>query len=290
MKNIIKGFLELVGLSNVAKNLSEELRLTKKQKQLQKYKNIKIWHLKYRNLSLSYDVSNLYAKGWFYPRYDNGKIHEPMATDVFIDHIKNNSQVLDIGGHLGYFSCIAGKLAINGKVHVFEVDPNCINFIKKNLTINNLDNVEINNCAVANSGGTVKIPKNENPNPELVINSTSSDDYIEVETKIIDDFLTQNNFTPDFIKIDIEGAEGMALEGMKNTLANSSPTLLIEIHVNNLQTNFHTDYKEVLKLLLKYGYTLEEIEHRESEGKARLVDLNTELEGNTMILCQKATK
>ena len=35
---------------------------------------------------------------------------------------------------------------------------------------------------------------------------------------------------PDFIKLDIEGAEGLAVSGMARTLASVRPTLLIEVH------------------------------------------------------------
>jgi FkbM family methyltransferase len=165
-----------------------------------------------------------------------------------------------------------------------------MNLIQNNLNINKLHNVEIHNYAVSDSKGFVKIPKNDNPNPSLVINSSLSDTHIEVESMLIDDFLSKNNIHPDFIKMDIEGAEGKALEGMKNTLAHENATLLVEIHVDVLKNNFDTDYKEIIKQLIKYGYTLTEIEHRKSDGKNRSIDPETELEGNTMILCKKINK
>ncbi len=210
-----------------------------------------------------------------------------MATDVFIDFIHYESQVLDIGGHLGYFSCIAGKLAKNGKVHAFEVDPKCIALMQENLRRNDLDNVEIHNYAISDSVGIVKIPEYNTPFPGLMINPKSLNNFKEVEARNIDHFLEENDFIPDFIKIDIEGAEGKALEGMQDTMKNTSATLLIEIHVDNLKNHFNADYRESIKLLLKYGYTLQELEHRDSAGKNKIIDLNTTLEGNTMILAVK---
>lgn len=287
MKNTLRKLFKKLGLLNWAQNIVRNRQLAKKKDLLKKYEDVELWQMNYRGMELSYSVSDFYSKGWFYPRYDNGKIHEPLATDVFIEHVKDNSRVLDIGGHLGYFSCIAGKLAKNGEVHVFEVDPKCIGLISNNLNINDLTNVKIHNQAVSDAKGMVKIPVDHNPNPGLIINSKSYNDFIEVEAISIDDFLIQNNLQPDFIKIDIEGAEGIAIAGMKRTLAKSNVTLLVEIHVDILKNQFDTDYKDIIGLLLENGYTLVEIEHRNSDGKNRYVDLKTDLEGNTMILCEK---
>jgi FkbM family methyltransferase len=286
MRRRVRKFLKSVGLFKYAKKLVKQLGLSRKKKFPSRYDQIQAWHLEYRGLKLSYDVSDAYSKEWFFPRYDNGRMHEPQATDVFIDHIVNNSQVLDIGGHLGYFSCIAGKLAENGRVLVFEADPKCIGLIRRNLNLNNLQNVDIYNYAVSDAAGTVSIPKNKNPDPGLVINS-DTDEHLNIETICIDDFLAQNSFTPDFIKMDIEGSEGLALDGMKKTLADTRATLLIEIHVRKLKNHFDTDHKKIIKQLTEYGYTLREISSRNAYGQGRTIDMNTKLRGNPMILCEK---
>ena len=288
MKKTIKILLEHLGLLSFAKKIANKIGVTTIESSLDRYKNINYWYLKYRGLNLVYDTSEWYSKKWFFPRYDEGRIHEPTTTDIFIDKISSNSIVLDIGGHLGYFSCIAGKLAKNGFVHVFEVDPKCLNLITNNLLANKLSNVQVHNYAVSDSKETIKIPKFEIPNAGLKINSTSSNDYIEIKSLVIDDFLSQNNIDPDFIKIDIEGAEWKALNGMKKTLEHKNVTILVEIHVDDLCNYFDTNYKEIIKLLLNYGYTLKEIEHREADGNFKIIDKNTKLKGNTMILCSKS--
>lgn len=284
MKRTLKKTLQVLGLLNLAKNIAIKVG---KKTQLKQDKNINNWNMKYRELSLVYDASDRHSKWWFSPRYNGDKIHEPKATDIFIDYIKSDDIVLDIGGHLGYFSCIAGRLAKNGTVHVFEVDPKCLILINKNTKLNDLDNVFIHNIAVSDSKEIVKIPQLGKPNPGLIINSNFSSNYIEVESVIIDDFLAQNNIKPDFIKIDIEGAEWKALKGMKKTLKYKNVTILVEIHVDNLRNKFNTNYKEIIKLLIECGYSLKQVEHRRKDGNMMIVDFDTELRGNTMILCVK---
>jgi hypothetical protein len=68
-----------------------------------------------------------------------------------------------------------------------------------------------------------------------------------VETTTIDD-ASRRFFPPDFIKIDVEGAELSVLEGARETLSKTRPTMLIEIGSEKLQG--------VQEYLSKYEYVL----------------------------------
>jgi|GEM_PF-1448209 len=280
MKEKIKRLLDSVGLLNFFRKIKARFNPGK-------YQHTKEWHLRIGDLHLTFDTSDPHSNRWFYPRYADGRIHEPVTTKLFLDYIKKDSQVLDIGGHLGYFSCIAGKLASQGCVHVFEVDSNCLELIKKNLAINNITNVTIHHLAVTDKNDFVKIPKLTHPDPGLIINSSTGNDYIEVKGIRLDDFVSQHNIKPDFIKIDVEGAEWNVLNGMKNILNQENLILLAEIHVDQLRKYFNTDYSACIDILLNNGFTVENIDHRLNESSFQPVDKNTKLEGNTMLLCKK---
>lgn len=280
MKNGIKFFLNKVGLLHYAQLVYAHAKYSK-------YKNSKYWRLNIKDLNLIYDTTDSYSSHWFYPRYGNGKIHEPIATKIFIDYIKKDSYVLDVGAHLGYFSCLAGKLASNGKTYAFDVDPKCLDFIKNNCSLNNLKNVSVHNFALSDKNEIVKIQKLDEPNPGLVINSKSNKSYIEVESITVDDFVAQEKIKPNFIKIDVEGAEAKVLKGMRKTLQQDNITLLVEIHVNHLRKYFNIDYKDIINLLLENQFIVENIDHRLKDSTFEKVDINTILKGNTMLLCKK---
>lgn len=252
-----------------------------------KFKNINIWQRHIENIDIAFDTSDAYSKIWFYPRYDKGRIHEPIATKLFINYIHENSQVLDIGSHLGYFTCIAGKLADKGIVNAFEVDPKCLTLINKNIVINGLNNVTVNNLAVSDKNEFIRIPVEEKPNPGLVINSQLNEKYIEVKSIDLDHFIQEKNIKPDFIKIDVEGAEWNVLNGMKQLLQQDRLVMLIEIHAEKLKKYFNADYKDCIDILLQNGFTLENTDHRLNESAFKPVGIDTVLETDTMLLCKK---
>lgn len=238
-------------------------------------------------IDIEYDTSDNYSKRWFYPRYDNGKIHEPIASGIFIENIQEGDCVLDIGGHIGYFTCLSSKLASKGTVHTFEVDSNCIPLINKNIARNGFQNVIVNNYAVSDHLGTEKIPISNKPNAELKI-QTVKEEFKEVKSVTVDEYVRSKDLTPDFIKIDVEGAEWKVLNGMENVLNLDRIKLLIEIHVDFLADHFNIDYKQILELLENKGFQMEEIEsHRSLESGFRKITRDSTLAGNTMVFCVK---
>jgi hypothetical protein len=84
-----------------------------------------------------------------------------------------------------------------------------------------------------------------------------SEDY-EVHSDTIDAFVRRFG-TPDVIKMDIEGAEYLALNGAVDTLsAHNAPQLFIEFHPQEIMTLGGT-LERCLNMLQEYGYQRYEI-------------------------------
>jgi hypothetical protein len=75
---------------------------------------------------------------------------------------------------------------------------------------------------------------------------------LEVRAITVDAFVGSNQRV-NFVKIDIEGAEHLALRGMARTLAKQRPVLFIEFHPQ-------TDYRECCNILRAKGYALFELD------------------------------
>ena len=80
--------------------------------------------------------------------------------------------------------------------------------IKKKLEINDIENVKVLNYSVSNAEGEMEffIGKDDKCG-SIVKTERENGDTIIVKTQILDTIVKQNNFKPDFIKIDIGSAE-----------------------------------------------------------------------------------
>jgi FkbM family methyltransferase len=84
------------------------------------------------------------------------------------------------------------------------------------------DLVEIHNLATSNDYGMVQFSTGD------VASALSSSGDTQVEAVPLDDFL--NGVTPTYIKMDIEGAESLAIEGARGIIANAAPVLAIVLY------------------------------------------------------------
>ena len=159
---------------------------------------------------------------------------------------------------MGWFTLYAAKkIGPKGKVFIFEPVNKFRKEIINHLKLNNLTNVIVVPYALSNKkeikyiyleGGASRIiDSNE-------INMYDKDKIIKIVSISLDDFVMNNNIRKiDFIKMDIEGEELNALEGMRNTLKKFKPNLAIaSYHI----VNGEMTYKRVLTFLKSYGFAI----------------------------------
>lgn len=141
--------------------------------------------------------------------------------------------VLDVGGCWGdtalYF---AHKVGAKGKVFSFEFIPNNIKLHNINTSFNpDLRKIIhlITNPVSDKSNETIYY-KDNGPSSVIRLNPFTEQTG-SVKTISIDDFIENNNIEKvDFIKMDIEGAEPVALQGAIRTIKKFKPKLAIAIY------------------------------------------------------------
>jgi hypothetical protein len=70
--------------------------------------------------------------------------------------------------------------------------------------------------------------------------------------------------TPDFIKLDVEGAEPLVLDGAESILETDRPKLLIEVHTEQKLNDFGRTQADVYQTLNEYEY---ELTRHDTEGE-----------------------
>jgi len=144
--------------------------------------------------------------------------------------VKEGHHVLDIGGNIGFYAKLLSKLVgPNGKVYSFEPEKINFKYLQKNTA--GLNNVVLFNSAVSDKKGILKVYTSKLLNVDHRTYPIHNYDTVEeIEALSIDDLMAQKIIPKvDVIKIDIQGFEVSAFEGMKNLLkTNNSLKILAE--------------------------------------------------------------
>jgi FkbM family methyltransferase len=182
-------------------------------------------------------------------------IHEPLVTKIFKKEIRSGYVVLDIGAHIGYYTLIAAKLVgKNGKVFAFEPDPTNFTLLKENIITNSYKNVVIAQKAVTNKSGKLKLYLSEDSSGHRICDSHDGRRAIEIESVQLDDYFRNHDGHIDFIKMDVEGAEYNAIQGMLLLLKkNRNLKIVTEFYPEGLE-RFGTEPKKLLELIVKKAY------------------------------------
>lgn len=158
-------------------------------------------------------------------------------ANLFKRVVRPGMTVVDIGAYIGYYTIIAAHLVgEGGRVYAFEPDPDNYGYLVRNIEINGCTNVIPIQKAVSDHAGASAFfldRYNSTCHSLYPILRTSGVKQICVECVPLDDLLASESIQ--VIKMDIEGAELAALQGMKYILANNPAlTLFIELQPNNL--------------------------------------------------------
>jgi len=172
-----------------------------------------------------------------------GSQHEDkFAEDLFNKCIFEGMVILDIGGHTGMYTVpFAIAVGNTGKVYVVEPEKKGFEAIQRNIQLNVLDNVIPLNMVVSDEKGIVDFYTRPDKDTHSLFQETTApsplgiQDTIQIEASSIDEMVKDNIIqSPDFVKIDTEGAELKILDGMKNS-AKHIKHILVEIHDDALE-------------------------------------------------------
>jgi FkbM family methyltransferase len=154
--------------------------------------------------------------------------YERHMQRLFREHIRPGAIVYDVGANAGFFTLLASKLAgDSGRVYAFEPLPRNLEFLGRHIRLNELANVHNEALAIAATSGEAHFRIAQHAS----MGGLSEEGDLRVVTASLDDLIVSGRATrPDFIKMDIEGAESDALRGAKELLAGGALTIALSTH------------------------------------------------------------
>lgn len=200
-------------------------------------------------------------------RYLGGAHHEFDITllSIFKSFCYENSHVLDLGANIGLTAVALADVCHKGKVSAVEPLPPSFEFLKKNIKNAKKNNISLHNFAVGNMSGEISMQAtNDFLAGAFIADKFQADNRhftMKVKLEPLDKIFDQFNFDKlDFIKMDLEGYEIVALEGAKEILEKYKPTVCLEMNHWCLNV-FHRitlpEFQERLCKLFPYIYAIE---------------------------------
>jgi FkbM family methyltransferase len=201
------------------------------------------------NIKLLLDISKKTQFLEYYFDYE-GYIKK-LAAEI----LKPGDIAIDVGGHVGYWSLLFSHfVGPTGSVHSFEPQPENNYRLRMHVHLNNIKHCTVNTLGVSNREGETSLSINLTNDGGHHIPTTQEDTgFGSIKLTTLDKYIIENNLKGiRLIKIDVEGHEPQALEGMHQVLSRPEfrpEYLILEISVNESERR-----KELVEKMAGYGF------------------------------------
>ena len=175
---------------------------------------------------------------YIFSDFSNWSEKHNAGFNELIELAKKKKYVFDIGAHIG-LTCLplANVMDGSGKIYAFEPGSCNLYFLKKHLEANSVENVLVIEKLVGDRNG---VNANFYEGDDVSgMNSMAKEPTLnrkkQVEMTTIDDFSVESGVVPEIIKIDVEGAELLVLNGAVEVLTKHSPVIFLSVHPRQIR-------------------------------------------------------
>lgn len=188
---------------------------------------------------------------------------DPVEQSFLEHYLRPGDDFLDVGANVGFYTLVAASLTgPDGRVEAFEPGSRTRSRLLENVGRNGLESrVTVHAAATGDRPGRLRFRTGLDAQNRLCTADDEGDDegegdgasFEEVEVVTLDDALAGRRFAAG--KMDIEGAEVLALAGAAGLLAAASPPVWI-LEVNDALRRFGASEEELVSRLDASGYDL----------------------------------
>src|SRR3989338_4460280 len=218
---------------------------------------------------------NLLDPGISYRLIVNG-IREQGHVEQIQGVLTSGMKGIDLGANIGYYVLIEGRLiGPAGKIFCIEPGPDNFYMLKKNILENNFgDRTKCFQYLIGDKNGRERLFLSAAANSHTV--SAVSNRWVEVPMFTLDQFLASEDINPqeiDFIRMDIEGYEVMAIPNMNKLFTGRKKPLklFIEVHPSAYE-EWGWTLSKFMDYLMGHGFILRSIVKREKNEQGRKIE------------------
>jgi FkbM family methyltransferase len=170
-------------------------------------------------------------------------------------YLRPGDSFIDVGANIGVYTLLAASVVgPNGSVEAFEPGSGALTRLRENVAINRLGHVRIHPVAASNRAGTIAFETARDTKNRMASGCDGvAGKTDEVQCVTLDSMLHGRRFAMG--KIDIEGAEPLALEGASAMLGELNPPVWM-LEINGLLEAYGYTEKRLAAWLEERGYRL----------------------------------
>jgi FkbM family methyltransferase len=145
--------------------------------------------------------------------------------------VRTGMTVFDIGANAGFYTLVFSRLVgEKGRVWAFEPSARNVEYFLKHVNLNQLRNVSLIQAAVCDRNGMAGFQLTD---CHATGHISGAGEY-RVPTVSLDELVAENVLpVPDLIKMDVEGAESLVLDGARTLLGRNKTVIFIALHGEN---------------------------------------------------------
>ncbi|MGQ0503472.1 MAG: FkbM family methyltransferase [Panacagrimonas sp.] len=179
--------------------------------------------------------------------------YDRSAVATLTAALKPGMVMYDIGAHVGYLSMVAARVVgDSGRIVAFEPLDLNLSYLRGHVRSNRIANIQIVDACVGEKPGSIAFDLGKGTGRGRMVESSAG---VMRVVSIDDQVLNQGLPPPRFIKMDVEGAELMALQGAEKTLRAHRPDLFVSVHSALLR-------QQCSDFLTRLGYAIQPTKKR----------------------------
>lgn len=188
--------------------------------------------------------------------------YEPYGTKLFLENVSPGMTIIDCGANIGIYTCLAsGAVGERGRVYAFEPELRNFACLSETIERNRLGNVRAERLAISDRDGETSLFLSDiNMGDHRLGAPDETRSSVHVLTRALDSYWGENIHAIDVLKLDVQGAEGLVLKGMRETILKSTKLkIFMEFWPYGL-IRCGTNPKKLIEELLAYGFCIQIID------------------------------
>lgn len=205
----------------------------------------------------------------------NFNLYEKEDSDLLYKLIDDGDAIFDIGTNIGWYSIHLAKKLSSSTIYSFEPIPETFNKLKRNVELNGIRNIILNNVALSDEKKLLTFfysPMQTGASSSINITDNSDIVKLVCQTDTIDSYLDAHNILKlDFIKCDVEGAEYFVYKGGAEAIKKHLPIVFTEM-LRKWAAKFDYHPNDIVDFFKQFGYLC----YVSDNGKLKVLDYVTD--------------